>query len=79
MSQFRDPPTISVPAPGYHPEPENASNTGPVASGGKLIEPDIVVEGLTVDQFIAEATEDTLTNAHLRDLWLLYRTALVER
>ena len=44
----------------------------------ELIEPDAAEEGLTIDQFIAEGTEDTLTDAHLRDLWLLYRAALVE-
>ena len=44
----------------------------------ELIEPDAAEEGLTIDQFIAEGTEDKLTDAHLRDLWLLYRAALVE-
>ena len=44
----------------------------------ELIEPDVAEEGLTIDQFIAEGAEDTLTDAHLRDLWLLYRAALVE-
>ena len=43
----------------------------------ELIEPDIAEEGLTIDQFIAEGTRDTLIDAHLRDLWLLYRAALV--
>ena len=44
----------------------------------ELIEPDVAEEGLTINQFIAEGTRDTLTDAHLRDLWLLYRAALVE-
>ena len=44
----------------------------------ELIKPDVAEEGLTIDQFIAEGTRDTLTDAHLRDLWLLYRAALVE-
>lgn len=44
----------------------------------ELIEPDVAEEGLTIDQFIAEGAENTLTDAHLRDLWLLYRAALVD-
>ena len=45
----------------------------------KIIEPDVNEEGLTIDQFIAEGSEDKLTDAHLRDLWLIYRPALVDR
>lgn len=44
----------------------------------ELIRPDVAEQGLTIDQFIAEGTDDTLSDAHLRDLWLLYRAALVE-
>ena len=43
-----------------------------------LIEPDVAEEGLTIDQSIAEGAVDTLTDAHVRDLWLLYWAALVE-
>ena len=30
-------------------------------------------EGYTLEDFIAEGQDDTLTNARLRDLWLIYQ------
>ncbi len=42
------------------------------------LEKELDEERMTVDEFRAEGEADTLTDAHLRDLWLHYRPLLFD-
>ena len=42
------------------------------------LEKELEEERMTVEEFRAEGEADTLTDAHLRDLWLHYRPLLFD-
>lgn len=42
------------------------------------LENELKEERMTVEEFRAEGEADTLTDANLRDLWLHYRSLLIE-
>ncbi|MCY4368738.1 MAG: hypothetical protein OXF41_04780 [bacterium] len=44
----------------------------------RRLEKELQEERMTVDEFRAEGEADTLTDAHLRDLWLHYRPLLFD-
>ena len=44
----------------------------------RRLEKELEEERMTVDEFRAEGEADTLTDAHLRDLWLHYRPLLFD-
>ncbi|MCY4371260.1 MAG: hypothetical protein OXF41_17975 [bacterium] len=44
----------------------------------RRLEKELEEERMTVEEFRAEGEADTLTDAHLRDLWLHYRPLLFD-
>ena len=44
----------------------------------RRLEKELEEERITVEEFRAEGEADTLTDAHLRDLWLHYRPLLFD-